>query len=379
MTSGSERGPQHRTAKVCLVGGLILLALWIDRHLLAALLWAVILAIATEPLHDRLAREHPRLERGALLPALFVAAVAIAVALPLILGIAEAARERSEVVNWIASARANGVPPPYWVRRLPVGAEELSRWWQDNLGTPAAASQELGQLHAAAAQRTRVIGSDIIHRAVIFGFTLVAYFFFLRDRDAIVAQLRVAGDRILGPTGERVGRQVVLSVRGTINGLVLVGLGEGALMAVVYSVAGVPHPVLLGAATAIAAMIPFGAIVVFVLAALLLLGQGSVMWAIAVVVIGLVVVGIADHFVRPALIGGATRLPFLLVLFGILGGVETLGLLGLFVGPSVMAALVLLWRDYVHAPALLEADLSPRPEAPPKRRQARRTGSGGTG
>ena len=65
------------------------------------------------------------------------------------------------------------------------------------------------------------------------------------------------------------------------------------------------------------------------------------------IVIGLVVVGIADHFVRPALIGGATRLPFLWVLIGILGGVETLGLLGLFVGPATMAVLMMLWREYL--------------------------------
>jgi predicted PurR-regulated permease PerM len=118
-------------------------------------------------------------------------------------------------------------------------------------------------------------------------------------------------------------------------------------MTVVYWMAGAPHAVLLGALTAVAAMIPFGAILVFAVAALLVLAQGSIVWAGAVVVIGLLVVGIADHFIRPALIGGATRLPFLLVLFGILGGVETLGLLGLFVGPGVMAALVLLWREYV--------------------------------
>jgi predicted PurR-regulated permease PerM len=97
-------------------------------------------------------------------------------------------------------------------------------------------------------------------------------------------------------------------------------------------------------------MIPFGAIVMFGVAALLLLAQGSVIWAAAVVAVGLVVVGFADHFVRPALIGGATRLPFLLVLFGILGGVETLGLLGLFIGPATMAVLMLLWRDYVRVP-----------------------------
>jgi predicted PurR-regulated permease PerM len=61
---------------------------------------------------------------------------------------------------------------------------------------------------------------------------------------------------------------------------------------------------------------------------------------------GLVVTFVADHFIRPALIGGTTKLPFLWVLLGILGGVETFGLLGLFVGPAVMAALVLLWREF---------------------------------
>ncbi len=55
---------------------------------------------------------------------------------------------------------------------------------------------------------------------------------------------------------------------------------------------------------------------------------------------------VADHFVRPVLIGGTTRLPFLWVLLGILGGVETWGLLGLFLGPAIMAALMLLWREW---------------------------------
>ena len=61
----------------------------------------------------------------------------------------------------------------------------------------------------------------------------------------------------------------------------------------------------------------------------------------------MVVVGIADHFIRPALIGSATRLPFLWVLIGILGGVEVLGLLGLFVGPATMAVLMMFWRDFL--------------------------------
>ena len=74
------------------------------------------------------------------------------------------------------------------------------------------------------------------------------------------------------------------------------------------------------------------------------------MAGIVVVAVGLAVTFTADHFVRPVLIGGATQLPFIWVLLGILGGVEVWGLIGLFVGPAIMAALILLWREYTDQP-----------------------------
>lgn len=139
---------------------------------------------------------------------------------------------------------------------------------------------------------------------------------------------------------------MVASVHGTVDGLVLVGLGEGVLLGIAYGVSGVPHPTMLGALTALAAMIPFGAPLAFGIAALLLFSEGSTVAAFSVFLLGTVITFVADHFVRPVLIGGATRLPFLWVLFGILGGVETWGLLGLFLGPAIMAALILLWREW---------------------------------
>lgn len=355
-----------RAARMCLVAALLLVALWIDRHLLPALLWAGILAIATAPLHERLTLGRPRLREGILVPSLFAAAFALALLLPLALVLLEAARERSAALEWIAAARANGVPLPSWIAKLPAGSRWVAGWWQQNLAAPDAAGRTLAQLHATALRHSRSWGGEALHRSVIFALTLLSYFFLLKERRSIVEQLHVAGDRLLGPTGERVARQLVLSVRGTINGLVFVGLGEGAAMAVLYWIAGAPHPILLGGLTAVAAMIPLGAIIVFVLAALLILAQGSAIWAVGVIVAGLIVVGVADHFVRPALIGGATRLPFLLVLFGILGGVETLGLLGLFIGPATMAALILLWREFVNpaaagAPLPQDAAIGPTP------------------
>jgi predicted PurR-regulated permease PerM len=94
------------------------------------------------------------------------------------------------------------------------------------------------------------------------------------------------------------------------------------------------------------AVIPFGAPLAFGVAALYLAAMGGTLTGAAVFCFGLIVVFVADHFVRPVIIGGAARLPFLWVLLGILGGLETFGVIGLFLGPAIMAALISLWRDW---------------------------------
>ena len=161
--------------------------------------------------------------------------------------------------------------------------------------------------------------------------------------------------RLVGPQGRRVGLQMVLAVRGTVNGLVLVGMAEGLLLGLAYGFFGVPHAALFGGATAVLAMIPFGAPLIYTVAALVLLAQSGVLPAAILFGLGCVIVFIADHFVRPVLIGGAVKLPFLWVLLGILGGLEGFGLVGLFLGPTVLAALIALWREWVVAAR--EADL----------------------
>src|SRR3989440_10126398 len=139
---------------------------------------------------------------------------------------------------------------------------------------------------------------------------------------------------------------MIAAVHGTVSGLVLVGLAEGILLGIAYVAAGLPYPATFGAVPAVAAVIPFAAPVVYILAGLYLLAIGNTMGGIVILVFGSIVVFVADHFIRPFLIGGAARLPFLLVLLGILGGLETMGFIGLFLGPAMMAALVALWREW---------------------------------
>lgn len=340
-----------RIARNVLIAALLLIGLYVAWAFVPALLWAVILAVAIDPLVKRAeaasSRPRPNLIAGG-----FTLALALIVLIPVGIGIAQAIRESHDVIRWVSEARHHGVPPPVWFANLPFGTAELTGWWQANLTDPVAANAHFQAVsHTLLGAQSRLIGVGVLHGAVTFGFTLMALFFLIKSRDSIVAQARVAGEKLLGPQGERIGVQALASVRGTIDGLVLVGIGVGAVMALVYWFLGIPHPILLGVLTAIAAMIPFGPALAFAIAAFLALTQGSIGAAIAVVVIGFLVEFVAGHFIRPVLIGSATRLPFLWVLIGILGGVETLGLLGLFIGPATMAVLVMLWRELVESDA----------------------------
>lgn len=330
------------------------------RTFLPALAWGAVLAIATWPLYRRVRLRFPPRGHDLLWPGLFTAAVALLFVVPLAIAAIEIARESHVVFELVESARKTGLPVPDFLPKMPLVGASAAAWWSDNLASPDAASELIERMnHDAFASYTRSLGGQLIHRGVIFGFAIVTLFFLYRDGLWLTGELKSVSQRTVGPHGERVGRQAVASVHGTIDGLVLVGLGEGVLIGIAYWFAGVPHPILFAAATAVAAMIPFGAAILFCAAALIVVAQGAVAGAIVIVAVGSVVVFVADHFVRPALIGGATKLPFLWVLLGILGGVETFGLLGLFLGPAVMAVLHLLWRDWAERPAGTPAIIHP--------------------
>jgi predicted PurR-regulated permease PerM len=334
-------------ARVILALVLIALGYQTLEEFLPALVWAGVLAIAFWPSYQRAKRRWPPGRHNLLLPSAFTLGIALVFVLPIVLAGIQVGREVRTVLPLIETARHNGIPVPDFIFHLPFFSEQARQWWQDNLSDPDAAADLLSRLkNPEYVLAGRQVGVAILHRLVIFGFCLLAVFFLFRDGDLLAEQLCRASARAFGPGGERIGRQAIASIHGTVNGLVLVGLAEGLLLYAVYLAAGVPRPTLLGAATAIGAMIPFGAPLIFLFAALLVLAQGSVVGAIVIAVAGAIISFVADHFIRPILIGSATRLPFIWVLFGILGGVTTWGLLGLFLGPAIMAALILLWREW---------------------------------
>ena len=341
---------QH-VAIAVLALGLLLLGLYTLWGFLSALAWAGIFAIALWPVYSRAAARFGTGRHNVLLPAAFTLLVALIFVVPLGLVGIQLAREVHAGTEWVRNVQENGVEEPGVLHHLPFGQAQVDDWWRQNLADPGSAKQLVQRTtRGNAVNLSRMVGVQVARRLTLFVFTLLTLFFLFREGDALTRQMRRAAARTFGPGGERVGRQIIASVHGTVDGLVLVGLGEGLLLGIVYAVAGVPHATTFGALTAVAAIIPFGAPLVFAVTSLLLAAKGKIVWAITVFCIGAVVMFVADHFVRPVLIGGATKLPFLWVLLGILGGVEVWGLIGLFLGPAIMAALILLWREWASEP-----------------------------
>lgn len=226
-------------------------------------------------------------------------------------------------------------------------------YWNDNIGKPGKIKDFLSNIHLSLTPTSyyvKQIGSNLAHRSVQVGFTLLTLFFFYRDGDKLFNEVYEVGEYCLGQRWFRYADRLPKALRATVNGTIVVGLGVGILMGACYALVGFPAPALTGFITALAAMIPFVVPIVFIIVSLILLSVGSMVGAIIVLVWGTLVMFVADHFVKPVLIGGAIELPFLAVLFGILGGVETLGLLGLFLGPVVMVLFVTLWQEPQAAP-----------------------------
>jgi predicted PurR-regulated permease PerM len=338
-----ETWDRRRIARTVLVIAVVLAGVWILWRFLPALAWAAVLAIATWPLRKRLAWHGLRPDAIA---ALLTLVLALVLVLPLIMLGVEAARESSVIVEVVRDIRQNGLGTPDWLTHLPWVGESVANWWRQNLADAGAARTLLGRTETAGLIAfTRTLGIQVASRLTILVFTLLTLFFLYRDGPRLIDEAHRISDRLFGPPGGHLGRNAVAAVRGTVNGLVLVGLGEGVLLGIAYLATGLPHPVLLGLLTGVLATVPFGAPLVFVVCAVVLLVQSHTTAAIVLLVFGSVVVFIADHFIRPILIGSSTRLPFLWVLLGIFGGLETFGLIGLFLGPAIMSLLVAMWRE----------------------------------
>jgi predicted PurR-regulated permease PerM len=339
----------RRTARLILALGLAAVGLWIARDFLLPLGWALVLAIAIWPLY-RWVTTRGWLGSGSVLPPLvFTSLIGLILVVPLGFAAFEVGRGGQAAVEWLRAARENGIPAPAWLGQIPAVGDWAVGWWREHLARPEQANALLGSIDVSSlADWSKTFAAAFMSRAFVFFISMLALFFLFRNGAWLGDRLLDHADRLFGDPGEKLAARMVAAARGTFNGTVLVALGEGMLIGIGYFLTGVPRPMLFTALTIAVAMLPFGAWLAFTTASLLLLAQGAgFLFAGLLFGWGALVMLAGDNFVQPVLVGGSVRLPFLWALIGILGGIQTLGLLGLFLGPVIMAALMTIWREWI--------------------------------
>ena len=227
--SGSDGGtkPQHVSFGV-LILLLVAAGLYTLLHFLAALVWAGIFAVGLWPLYRRVTRRFGT-GRSILWPTLFTLGVALVFLVPAALVGVQLAREAHQATDWVRDAQAHGVAVPDAVHSLPVFRAPVESWWQQNLASPEAARALMARTTHGRMEGTRQAaghaGRSPHHPVRVHAADAVLP---VREGHEVTQQLRRAAARAFGPGGERVGLQIIASIHGTVTGLVLVGLGEGA-------------------------------------------------------------------------------------------------------------------------------------------------------
>ncbi len=328
-----------------LILGIVLLTFSVIRPFLVPLIWGAILAYVAWPAHLRmlkLFRSRPTLAALATTALVTVIIVVPLVWMILLLRV-EAMSGYAEVQAFLASQPE--LPPA--LRDLPgVGA-----WLQDVLHQLSSDPTQIRRrfmvlMEESSIEMTRLIGGVGRNVAKLF-FAVLSMFFLLRDGPRLLREARAILEGILGPTVRDYLDAVGATTQAVVYALMLGALAQGTVAGIGYAIFGIKAPILLGAVTAVVALVPFGAPLIWGSLSIWLLVTGNILQGTGLALWGVMLVSWVDNIVRPLVISNATQMPFLIVVFGVLGGVLAFGLVGLFIGPVLLAVSLAIWREWL--------------------------------
>lgn len=329
-----------------LLAGLVLLAYMVLSEFIRSLTWAFILAYVTWPLYRCLRQ---RLNNHKLFSAALMTLLISTLMLLTVYGLANLLQKELTTAYQaiVVNISQQSYQLPEAVTRIPWAGSYLQDWL-DRLrddGTEVATElagwmkQWLGEFAGFVGN----IGRYIVRLAVI----LVTLFFCFRDGEEVMRQLHHGVVRFLGAHQHIYIQAAGDTTKAVVYGLVLAALGQGILAGMGYFVAGVKAPVLFGAVTALLALVPMGATLVWMPIGIALLVTDQLWTGVGLLLWGFFVVSTVDNVIRPIVISGASQVPFLVVMFGVLGGLNAFGLVGLFIGPVILAVLLAVWKAWL--------------------------------
>ncbi|HLF95563.1 MAG TPA: AI-2E family transporter [Methylococcaceae bacterium] len=339
-----------------LLAGLLALTFLVLRNFLTPLVWAVILAYMTWPAHVRLNRllgDKPNIGALSMTFVLFSAIV-----IPLLWFSTLLQSEVAIAYHALSELLSRKPELPEFLAKLPYAGAEIQKWFDQFAGDPAELRTRLLPLLRTLSGQLLQFAGDVGVNAAVLLLTLLSLFFLYRDGRQAIGQVKQVLHLVLGKRLQGYLAAAGDTVKAVVYGLVLTAIAQGSLAGLGYWFVGIKSPVLLSLVTMFFSLIPFGTPVVWVGASLWLLANGDKWAATELFLWGALVVSWVDNLVRPLVISGATRIPFLLVMFGVLGGLTTFGFVGLFLGPVILAVMLAVWREWLeehdalHPPAV---------------------------
>jgi len=331
---------------VLVIGMLLVGSVWTLLPFLSGLIWATTIAVATWPTLLQL----QRLTWGRRWPAVVIMTLLVLMVfiVPFALAISallDAAYHSPTVLNDFLTHGLG--PPPTWLANIPVLGEGLVERWQAIAdGGPealaAAVQPYAGSAAGWAIAATGGIGSTI----VLILLTLVLLAILYAQGETAARGVFAVAHRLGGETGERTVRLAGQAIRSVALGVVVTALIQALLAGVGLWLCGVPHAALLTAVAFILGIAQLGPLLVLAPSVVWLFWTGSTGWALALLIWSLPV-GTLDNIIRPILIRRGVQLPLLLIIAGVIGGLISFGVVGLFVGPVVLAATYTLTKDWV--------------------------------
>ena len=319
------------------IASLLIFAIYkVLQPFIVPMVWAAVVAFMTHGLYVRLLRftHRPRLTAVVLTIALLLALAGLAGAL-----IASLANQTIHLVQIIQDWLTGGAQLPAWLVNIDWVGPRIAALRQHLLEGSSTLGPELAEFGQSISQGLLQFAGDVAGNLFAFFITIATLYVFYVDGDKIVDHLRRLFAYLFPhrPADflDEIGRVVRAVVVGVVGTAILIGLAAG----IGYAIFNVPDAVALGAVTTVISLLPAGTVVMWVGAAIWLFLDNQIWNAVGMTIWGLVVVGTIDNFMRPILIrsSGSVHIPFLLILFGVLGGLWAFGFLGLLLGPVVLS------------------------------------------
>lgn len=343
----------ERVLMTLLIGGVAAGCMLVLLPFFSALLWAAILVFTTWPVAEWLRIKLRLGHAGA--AALMVALTAVVLVLPLALAAPGGASDVNNLHTVIETSLSRGLPDaPHWVFDIPILGPMFGGLWDRWAADITALGEALQPYFGILLEGGLSLLLGIAHGVLLFGLALFVAFFFYLYGEPLAVRLRLILHRIAGAQADRLILVTGATVRGVVYGILGTAIVQGVLTAFGLWIAGVPRPVLLGAVAGFLAVLPIGAPLVWIPAAIWLLAGGNIAHGIFLAIYGVVAVSGADQVIRPWFISRGAQLPFLLTVLGVLGGALAFGLLGIFLGPVLLGIGFTLVNEWARA-----ADPSP--------------------